>query len=162
MPPVSLADPRGNQIQIARVRDILTLTIEPLLQDLKSISITNADVIIHASAPFCLQTKSNLRARKDQDRWFFCGKFAQSPRHNLWNYTKFCSTIILKYLTFIGAVVPTDKNTSKYKEFIVNCNTKTHYIIFHHVNSISLMHIVTFILIIIIKLSLQWLDFIVW
>jgi len=55
----------------------------------------------------------------------------------------------------VGIVVLTD-STSNYKEFIVTCNTKTHYI------RPLVMKIHVIILIIIIKVSLQRLDFILW
>jgi len=69
------------------------------------------------------------------------------------NFAKFHGTIC-EIPRPVGAVVLTD-STSKYKEFIVTCNTKMHYIR-------SLMMKIHFItLIIIINVSLQQLDFIV-
>jgi len=54
----------------------------------------------------------------------FRGKFCQILRRNLWNSLALLSpnTYILRP---VGVVVLTD--ISKYKEFIVTYNTKTHY-----------------------------------
>jgi len=56
--------------------------------------------------------------------------YRQRPRFSVANFAKFRGAIIPKYpfaASTVGVVVLTD-NTSKYKEFIVTCNTKTHYI----------------------------------
>ena len=64
-------------------------------------------------------------------------KYYQGPRFFVANLAKICDTIceipqqyysqIPYILRPVGVVALTD-NTSKYKEFIVICNTKTHYI----------------------------------
>jgi len=75
-------------------------------------------------------------------------------------FVKFCKTLqhyypqMLYILQPVGVVVLTD-NTSLYKEFIVTCNKKTHY------SRPLIMNIHIIILLIIIKVSLQWLNFIV-
>jgi len=67
----------------------------------------------------------------------FPRKFCQILQFNLWNsavqFVKFCEILQHHYPQIpyiprpVGIVVLTD-NTSKYKEFIVTCNTRTHYI----------------------------------
>jgi len=86
----------------------------------------------------------------------FFGKFWQIPWRNLWNSTKFCSTYtqIPDIPQSIGIVVLTD-NTSNYKEFIVTCNSKTHYIRPLMMKILLWRHVIhVIILIIIIKVSL--------
>ena len=56
----------------------------------------------------------------------FRGKFCQIPCCNWWNSTAYYPQIPY-ILRPVGNVVLTDNN-SKYKKFIVTCNTKTHYI----------------------------------
>ena len=90
--------------------------------------------------------------------------YKQGPRFFAANFAKFYGTIyeiprhyysqIPYILQPVGVGVLTDNN-SKYKEVIVTCNTKTHYI-----RPLTMkIHVIT--LVIIIKVSLQRLDFIV-
>jgi len=73
-------------------------------------------------------------------------------------FVKFHGIIIPKYPTFRGQYTL----LLTYKEFVVTCNTKTRYSIFVHINIIHAHHVIHVIMrIIIIKVSLQRLDFIV-
>ena len=91
----------------------------------------------------------------------FChGQFLQNSAAQ---FVKFCKILQHYYPQIpyiprpLGVVVLTD-NISKYKEFIVSCNTKTHYIRSLMMKISSWHHVI--ILIIIIKVSLERLDFI--
>ena len=73
----------------------------------------------------------------------FRGAICEIPQHH---YPKV--PYILRPVHPVGVVVLTD-NSSKYKEFIVTSNTKTHYIIFVHINIIQahhVIHVITLIL----------------
>ena len=86
-----------------------------------------------ASAPCQRQVQEILAFRARPNKIvnrppFFRGKFCQIPRQ----FMKFCEIPWHYYSQIpyisrpLGVVVLTD-STSKYKEFIVTCNTKTHY-----------------------------------
>jgi len=80
---------------------------------------------------------------------FFRGKFCQIPQHSLWNSAPLLSP-------YTARPVLTE-NTSKYREFIVTYNTKT-----HNIRPRMMKTNVIILIIIIIKVNLQLLLFYKW
>jgi len=97
----------------------------------------------------------------------------QGPRFSAANFAKFHAQFVkfhkiprhyylqIPYVQWPVGVVLTD-STSECKEFIETRNTKTHYIVFVHICVTHSYHVIRVtVLIVIVELSLQRLDFIV-